>query len=68
MPDITIADVDQAEAALADAKARKQAGDASDYVNVKRRAVQTRVGWRQQEEAAGRRNGKVGGDAVQTGG
>jgi hypothetical protein len=69
MAEVTIADVDQAEAALADAKARREAGeDVPEYRDVKREAVRARRDWRLQEEAAGRRTGRIGGDAYQSGG
>lgn len=63
--ELTIADVDQAEARLADAKANLTG---QEYRDVKREVVAIRSAWRQQEEAAGRRAGRVGGDAVETGG
>ena len=72
MAEITIAEVDQAEASLAEAKAAYYAagGPSSDeetrasFRDKKREVVQLRQAWRVQEEAAGRRGGMVGGDAV----
>lgn len=62
--EITVAELDQAEAELAQAKKSK---------NVERRAeasqrlADLRSAWRIQEEAAGRRAGFVGGDAAKEG-
>lgn len=69
MAEISVAEVDQAEAALADAKATYNASekteeDAAAFRAAKRQTVELRQAWRLQEEAAGRRTGKVGGDAV----
>ena len=65
---MTIADVDQAEAALAAAKEKyhgsgKAEKHAAEFREAKREVVRLRSAWRAQEEAAGRR-GTVGGDAV----
>lgn len=70
MGDLTVGDVDQAEAALVDVKHKHAAGDMSreDYNAAKRAAVAVRVAWRQQEEAAGNRTGRIGGDAYASGG
>ena len=61
---ITLASLDQAEARLAEAKKKKanKSMTEREYRTVKRDVVQLRVAWRAQEEAAGRRNGLVGGD------
>lgn len=60
MAEITIADLDQALARLAEAKANP----GPDYKQIKHEVTQLRLAWRRQEEAAGRRGGMVGGDAV----
>lgn len=73
MAEISVAEVDQAEARLAEAKAEyyDQGGpDAPEearaaFRDTKREVVQLRQAWRVQEEAAGRRAGMVGGDAVE---
>jgi hypothetical protein len=66
MADITLAELDQAHARLADAKARKAEGsiDPAEYKTVKHEVAALRVAYKQQEEAAGRRTGIIGGDAV----
>lgn len=66
--EVSIADVDQAEARLAEAKDKKRAGDLGDeeFRAVKNEVNNLRQAWRRQEEAAGRRNGFVGGDATAT--
>lgn len=68
MAEITVAEVDQAEAALAEAKAKYHGSDKKDgkaeFQQAKRDVVQLRQQFRMQEEAAGRRTGMVGGDAV----
>jgi hypothetical protein len=66
--EISLADVDQAEAALADAKAAFYASDKGPEASVPFKAAklecnQVRQAYRTQEVAAGRR-GPVGGDAV----
>jgi hypothetical protein len=68
--EISIADVDQAEAALAAAREAYYASDKTDadkvaFGEAKRAVVEVRSAWRAQEESAGRR-GPVGGDAVVT--
>lgn len=67
--EISIAEVDQAEAALADAKsAFYESGKSEElqgaFADAKRDAVAARRAWRQQEEQAGRRSGFVGGDVT----
>lgn len=62
--DITLAEVDQAEAELLDtkAKARKRGATAADTQKYKEAAQATadlRRSYREQEEAAGRRSGMV---------
>lgn len=69
MPEITIAEVDQAEAALKDTKEAYYASDkapeeSAAFREAKRAVVSLRQAWRLQEEAAGRRSGLAGGDAV----
>lgn len=66
--EISIAEVDQAEAALADAKNayRENEDDAAakeTFLDAKRHVVAVRSAWRKQEEDAGNR-GLVGGDAT----
>lgn len=65
MSELSIAHVDQANALLAEAKSDKASGAISDeqYRAIKRDVVETRLAYKQQEVAAGRRNGFVGGDA-----
>jgi hypothetical protein len=53
---VTVADVDQAEAALAEAKKGK---DASRRQQAMEELAQVRSAWRRQEEEAGRRVGLV---------
>lgn len=67
--EISIASVDQAEAALSAAKcAFYESGKSEEFrpafVEAKREVVAVRRAWRQQEEQAGRRNGFVGGDVT----
>lgn len=67
--EISIARVDQAEAALADAKATYyESGKAEEHKaafdEAKQEVVAARRAWRQQEEQAGRRSGFVGGDVT----
>lgn len=67
--EITVAEVDQAEARLKDAKEAYYASDkapeeAESFRDAKREIVAVRQAWRVQEEAAGRRTGLAGGDAV----
>lgn len=69
MADISIAEVDQAEAALADAKSTWYGSDKDPahrdaFDAAKREVVRVRQAYRLQEEAAGRRGGPVGGDAM----
>lgn len=59
---ITVADVDQAEAALIEAKKRRSK-DREGYKAQARETTELRQAFRRQEEAAGRRGGLVGGDA-----
>lgn len=66
--EISIADVDQAEAALSTAKQKyhgsgKSPDHKDEFLEAKRNVVRLRTAWRAQEEQAGRR-GLVGGDAV----
>jgi predicted P-loop ATPase len=70
MSEVSIADIDQAEAALAAAKEAYYGSDKAEehreaFQEAKRNVVQLRSAWRTQETAAGRR-GLVGGDAVAT--
>lgn len=64
MAEVSIAEVDQAEAALAEAKAAyaDNPDTKAEFLEAKRQVVAVRQAYRQQEEAAGRR-GRVGGDA-----
>lgn len=67
--EVSIARVDQAEAALADAKAVYYESDRAEehkaaFQEAKQEVVAARQAWRQQEEQAGRRNGFVGGDVT----
>lgn len=69
MAEITVADIDQAEAALLDEKGKyhgsgKSAEHKPAFDAAKKHLVTLRQQYRIQEEAAGRRTGKVGGDAV----
>lgn len=66
--EVSIADVDQAEARLAEAKDKKRADEISseEFRAVKNEVNSLRQAWRRQEELAGRRNGFVGGDATAT--
>jgi hypothetical protein len=68
MSEVSIADVDQAEARLAEAKDKKRADeiDPEEFRAIKNEVNNLRQAWRRQEEAAGRRGGFVGGDAVAT--
>lgn len=68
MPELTIADLDQAETRLQSAKKARRGKrmNHDDYQNVKREVVAVRRAWREQEEKAGRRTGFVGGDAVKS--
>ena len=59
---ISIADVDQAEAELVDAKKRKTT-TADQLAELEEKVVEVRSAFRRQEQAAGRRAGIVGGDA-----
>lgn len=75
MADISLAELDQAEARLAEAKGRyfgRKGARNEEHRDAHKQAMQEladlRSKYRQQEEAAGRRTGLVGGDAVQTGG
>lgn len=71
MAEVSIADVDQAEAALADAKeahyapGERSAEEQQAYDATKEHVVAVRRAWREQEESAGRRGPgvTVGGDA-----
>lgn len=56
--EISLADVDQAEAALADAKKRRKT-DLDGYKAQARKTTELRQAWRRQEESAGRRVGLV---------
>ena len=60
--EITVADVDQAEAELVAAKKNKKLSD-EERADIAQRVVDVRSAFRQQEVAAGRRAGLVGGDA-----
>lgn len=62
--EITIAEVDQAEAALAAAKKGK---DPERKQQAAESLQELRTAYRLQEEAAGRRTGLVGGDATPEG-
>jgi hypothetical protein len=69
MSEISLAEVDQAEAALKDAKeayyaSGKAPEETERFREVKREIVAIRQAYRIQEEAAGRRTGLAGGDAV----
>jgi hypothetical protein len=59
---ISIADVDQAEAELVAAKKNKKLS-ADELTAIEEKVVEVRSAFRQQEVAAGRRTGLVGGDA-----
>lgn len=61
---ITIGDVDQAEAALAQAKKGKDPAKRQAAMD---KLAEVRSAFRTQEEQAGRRVGMVGGDAVSEG-
>lgn len=70
MSEVSIAEVDQAEAELAAAKETYHGSDRAEehraaFQDAKRKLVELRSAWRAQEEAAGRR-GLVGGDAEVT--
>lgn len=60
MAEISIADLDQAEAELRDAK---ESGDQEWKKTASENLASLRQAYRTQEEAAGRRGGIVGGDA-----
>lgn len=62
--EITLAEVDQAEAALLEAKKKARTKSATDADQATRKKaaeklVELRSAWRRQEEAAGRRSGLV---------
>lgn len=58
--DLTLADVDQAEAKLSEAK-KARTSDLAGYQSQAQETSDIRLAYRRQEEAAGRRSGMVAG-------
>lgn len=70
--EISVGEVDQAEAALLEAKRKAQRKSATNadqraYQEAAQELSNVRRAWREQEESAGRRTGLAGGDATPEG-